>query len=175
MAPIPHVKFLLGDLADKIKREEPKITVSRDLLMQLLDLYVSCWDFDEDWYLTTYPDVREAIQKGAFTSGWMHFRKVGYFEGRLGASPSVDTQWYTSAYPDIAKAMLDGKVTDATDHFVRFGYAEGRLPRDPGVYPNWYGPRYLGQTNGTAPDEGECTKHFARVGYRAFAVPSPPR
>ena len=143
--------------------------------MHLLDLYICCWDFDEAWYLSTYPDVEAAIRKRLFPSGWMHFRKVGYFEGRLGASPVVDAQWYTRAYPDIAQAMLDGKVTDAQEHYVRFGYAEGRLPRDPGVYPNWYRPRYLPQQDSGATNEAACTEHFTRTGYREFAVPAPPR
>jgi hypothetical protein len=175
MVPIPEARLLLGELGEKIKREEQQITVARDVFMQLLDLYICCWDFDEEWYLATYPDVQDAIKKRLFPSGWMHFRKVGYFEGRLGASPSVDTQWYTSTYPDIAQAMLDGVVTDATDHYVRFGHAEGRLPRDPSVYPKWYGPRYMAELDDKGVNEASCTDHFTRIGYRAFAVPAPPR
>jgi hypothetical protein len=175
MAPIPHAKLLLGEILEKFKREDAEVTITRDVLMHLLDLYICCWDFDEEWYLATYPDVQDAIKKKLFPSGWMHFRKVGYFEGRLGASPSVDTQWYTSAYPDIAQAMLEGKVIDAADHYVRFGYAEGRLPRDPGVYPKWYGPRYMAYTDENMLNRTMCEEHFVRLGYLGFAVPAPPR
>ena len=51
--------------------------------MHLLDLYICSWDFDEAWYLSTYPDVEAAIRKRLFPSGWMHFRKVGYDQKKL--------------------------------------------------------------------------------------------
>ena len=63
-------------------------------------------DFDEDWYLSTYPDVEEAVRAGKFASGWAHFRADGYLEGRLGSQPAVDEEWYLSTYPDIANAVL---------------------------------------------------------------------
>ncbi len=91
---------------------------------------------------------RRCTKAGHFESGWLHFRTIGYFEGRLGAQPSVDQEWYMKTYPDIAKAILDRKVTSALDHYVQFGYKEGRLPRDPGVYARWYAPRYLPAVKG---------------------------
>jgi hypothetical protein len=174
MVPIPHVKFAIGELSQKMLEPSDQVLVSREMLARLLDLYISCWDFDEEWYLGTYPDIQDAIAEGKFLSGWAHFRAVGYFEGRLGAKPSVDPEWYASAYPDIAQAMLAGTVTSVLDHYVQFGYAEGRLPRDPAVHPKWYAPRYLPAVNG-ANREVDYTKHFLREGYRKLAVPAPPR
>src|ERR1700674_5512765 len=121
MGPIPHARVVLGELAQRMLAPDADIPVPRAILGRLLDLYVSCWDFDEEWYLATYPDVQGAIDQAEFPSGWAHFRAVGYFEGRLGARPSVDADWYMSAYPDIAKAILDGKVTSVLEHYVQHG------------------------------------------------------
>jgi glycosyltransferase involved in cell wall biosynthesis len=38
--------------------------------------------FDEDSYLALNPDVRLAVAKGDFTSGWQHFERHGVGEGR---------------------------------------------------------------------------------------------
>ena len=108
--------------------QQPEITVPRYIVAKLLDLYISCWDYDETWYLANYPDVQDAVNRRQFPSGWMHFRTVGYFEGRFGATPSVDADWYIATYPDVARAILSGEVENVLDHFVKFGYFEGRLP-----------------------------------------------
>jgi hypothetical protein len=78
MATIPHVNIAFGDLPEKISKSGDEIPVPREILFRLLDLYISCWDFDEDWYLSTYPDVEEAVSEGRFPSGWAHFRSDGY-------------------------------------------------------------------------------------------------
>ncbi len=173
MIAIPPVKVTLGDLGAKLRGSGPEVTVPREILSALLDLYISCWDFDEEWYLATYPDVQDAIKQGLFASGWAHFKAVGYFESRLGSRQVVDTEWYMNTYPDIAQAILDGKITSAQEHYDTHGYVEGRLPRDPGVHPKWYAPRYLASSRGA--DQSACTDHFIRRGYRQLAVPAPPR
>ena len=38
--------------------------------------------FDETFYLATYADIREAVGRGQFSSGWAHFLKHGRFEDR---------------------------------------------------------------------------------------------
>lgn len=38
--------------------------------------------FDEKWYLATYPDVAEAIRSGKQRSGWLHYIRHGRLEGR---------------------------------------------------------------------------------------------
>jgi len=175
MATIPHVSIAFGDLPERINQSRGDVPIPRELLFRLLDLYVSCWDFDEDWYLSAYPDVREAVDGGDFASGWAHFRTTGYLEGRFGHQPTVDAEWYLSMYPDIAEAMLEGKVTSALDHFVEFGYKEGRLPRDPSIHANWYMPRYVHSAERDEADESMLLDHFVKMGYRQLAVPEPPR
>ena len=173
MVAIPHPDLAFGNLKGKLNGESDEITIPRELLNSLLKLYISCWDFDEEWYLATYPDIQDAIKQGHFKSGWSHFRAIGYFEGRLGAQPWVDQEWYIRAYPDIAEAVLNGKIASALDHYASTGYKEGRLPCDPGVHARWYAPRYL-PTVGIS-DDAACSEHFVRIGYRQLAVPAPPR
>lgn len=45
-------------------------------------------NFDEDWYLSTYPDVRAAIQEGGYEDGLAHYLAVGRSEWRL-PNPAV--------------------------------------------------------------------------------------
>ncbi|MGJ4927605.1 hypothetical protein ACQR1I_20350 [Bradyrhizobium sp. HKCCYLS2038] len=182
MVTIPHPKIAFGDLAERLKSNEDEVTIPRAVLNRLLDLYISFWDFDEEWYLATYPDVQAAVAQGALASGWAHFRAVGYFEGRLGYRPVVDSEWYLETYPDIAQAILEGKIRSAAEHFENFGYAEGRLPSDPGVDPKWYAGRYMngaanGSANGAAHDidARKVVENFVKIGYRQLAFPAPPR
>jgi hypothetical protein len=177
MAPVPHVKVLLGDIAsDLLSSDEAEVAVPKQMLLQLLELYLSCWDFDEDWYLSKYPDVRDAVKSGALDSGWTHFKAIGYLEGRVGAPIAVDSDWYLETYPDVAKAVIDGHVTNVQNHYTDFGHAEGRFPRDPKIDLKWYKARYL-----SSPDTQElkgykdALEHFVRISYLKFAVPAMPR
>src|ERR1700754_1605232 len=101
MVSIPHSKVAFGDLAGRLNQSDDEVSIPRRLLVRLLDLYVSFWDFDEAWYLARNPDVDDAVSDGKFGSGWDHFRAVGYWEGRWGNRPVVDTEWYVETYPDI--------------------------------------------------------------------------
>jgi hypothetical protein len=88
--------------------------------------------FDEEWYLSQYPDVRADIQSGTFKSGLEHYRRHGILEKRLPAKPVVDEAWYLRAYPEVKQAIREGRETSAYDHFVKYGYREGRAPRPVG-------------------------------------------
>ncbi len=50
-------------------------------------------EVDEAWYLKQYPDVEDAIRKGAVASAKDHFLNNGYFEGRLPFQINVDEKW----------------------------------------------------------------------------------
>jgi hypothetical protein len=41
--------------------------------------------FNEQFYLSTYPDVAAAVASGALRSGLEHFASYGQFEGRRGS------------------------------------------------------------------------------------------
>jgi hypothetical protein len=173
--PIPHVDVLCPQLADRLKQNGDKLSVDLRIFLRLLDTYISLWPFDEEWYLRTYPEVRQAILDGHFSSAWNHFRGIGYFEGRFPFEPSVDGSWYLATYPDVANAMVKGVLSDAREHFLNFGYKEGRMPRPPAVQPEWYAPRYMPQSDASKNDAAACTDHFVRHGYLSGAIPSRPR
>lgn len=44
-------------------------------------------DFDEEWYLAEYPDVRDGVRRGAFKSGREHYERAGRAEGRRATNP----------------------------------------------------------------------------------------
>jgi hypothetical protein len=86
---------------------------------------------DEEWYLSRYPDVKEAVAAGHVPSAASHYRWHGYREKRMPVRPEVDEAWYLLRYPDVRQAIRRGHVESAYDHFVRAGFYEGRLPRHP--------------------------------------------
>ena len=86
-------------------------------------------EVDEEWYLSQYPDVRDAILHGRTQSASSHYRKHGRAEKRLPSKPVVDEAWYLRTYPDVAAAIREGRETSAYDHFVKNGYREGRTAR----------------------------------------------
>ena len=88
--------------------------------------------FDEEWYLSQYPDVSAVVLNGSVKSGLEHYRRHGFLEKRLLAQPEVNEAWYLRAYPDVAQAIREGRETSAYDHFVNHGYREGRAPRPVG-------------------------------------------
>ncbi len=92
--------------------------------------------FDEQWYLSQYPDVRADVEAGlVLKSAWEHYRRHGIFEKRLPSKPVVDEAWYLQAYPDVAQAIREGRETSAYNHFVKCGYREGRAPFPAGKKP----------------------------------------
>jgi len=46
--------------------------------------------FDEQFYLSTYPDVADAVRSGAFASGYDHYVRFGMSEGRTASRPAED-------------------------------------------------------------------------------------
>jgi hypothetical protein len=131
--------------------------------------------FDAEWYLSTYPDVRAAVQAGSIKSALDHYRASGFFEKRLPSKPVVDEAWYLQTYPDVAQAIREGRETSAYDHFVKSGYRDGRIPSKPVVDEEWYLQTYPDVAQ--AIREGRETSaydHFVKSGYREGRMPSSP-
>jgi hypothetical protein len=103
-------------------------TVSYESLVKVIQSLLRSVEFDEAWYLSTYPDIAEAISEGRIENAKQHFIEFGYFEGRLPAQMVVDESWYLTAYPDVASAVNSGEIQSGTQHFREMGYLEGRLP-----------------------------------------------
>ena len=82
--------------------------------------------FDEEFYLTQNPGVREAVEAGILSSGFEHFINFGQFEGR-GPSPLFETDFYLQTNTDVA-ALVQSNETTAVGHFLNVGQFEGRDP-----------------------------------------------
>ncbi|MDQ0456065.1 glycosyltransferase family 2 protein [Rhizobium paknamense] len=86
--------------------------------------------FDENWYVSTYPDVANAG-----INPWVHFRKYGEQEGR-DPNPLFSTVYYLEAYADVKQ-----KGMSPLAHYMKFGAKEGRNPHsffDSGWYLDTY-------------------------------------
>ncbi|WP_181902707.1 glycoside hydrolase family 99-like domain-containing protein [Lysobacter soli] len=83
--------------------------------------------FDEQWYLSEYPDVAAIGLDAVY-----HY---AHFGARLGRhpGPGFDAQWYLSSHADVAEAGLNPLV-----HYLTHGRFEGReirgLLRDAGAH-----------------------------------------
>ena len=97
-------------------------------LQELLQTMLARVRVDEPWYLATYPDVAEAVQKGTLKSAHDHYIRSGYFENRLPSAIRVDENWYIATYPDVMTAIKSGHVKNGQQHFESNGFKEGRLP-----------------------------------------------
>jgi len=83
--------------------------------------------FDEALYLERYDDVAQAVARGEWSSGYMHYCVVGRSEGRSG-SPEVDEAWYRKSYPMAHQAVDAGLAASFQDHYLRIGRHRGYLP-----------------------------------------------
>ena len=83
---------------------------------------------DEAWYLTAYPDIKDAIAAGAVRSAKHHYARFGYFEHRMPRNIVVDPIWYLEAHPDVSEAINKKVYVSPQEHYEIAGFREGRLP-----------------------------------------------
>ena len=125
---LPNGRVLLAGmmLTRERLRTGIKAAISVPVLRAILTAAIAQLPFDEDFYLATYPDIKDAYHAGRITDLHEHFVEDGYLEGRLGTMPEFDVEFYTSTYPDVADALASGDLTSAFEHYVRAGCYEGR-------------------------------------------------
>lgn len=104
------------------------IAVKREFFIACFAQMIGSVFVDADWYLTAYPDVKEAIGKSIVPSAAVHYREFGFFEHRMPYEIIVDEAWYAEHYKDVAEAVRKGVFTSGQEHFQMLGYREGRLP-----------------------------------------------
>jgi hypothetical protein len=110
------------------KSEEAKVlAIEEAQFHDLIRVALRCIEFDEHWYRQRYRDVDNAVAGGQLGSGFEHYAKVGYFEGRMPRQIVVDEDWYVESYTDVKGAIRRGKVDSAQEHFETYGLSEGRL------------------------------------------------
>jgi hypothetical protein len=125
---IPPFKVVRDRLTVVKVNGKNKINVHYDDFIEVVKLLLRGVAFDENWYLSTYPDVAEAVAIGVFMSGRHHFIETGYFEGRRPHDFEIDEKWYLETYPDVAEGISKSGIKSARQHFDQHGYDEGRLP-----------------------------------------------
>lgn len=110
-----------------------KVGVPMQLLRELIRIMATTLPFDLDFYLSTYPDIREAYEAGEIADPRTHFVEQGYIEGRLGAQPDIDEEYYKNTYPDVKAAIAAGELKSALEHYLRAGAFEARFPNSASV------------------------------------------
>jgi GT2 family glycosyltransferase len=86
-------------------------------------------EFSEAFYCAVNPDVREALDSGLCSSGYMHFLQTGVFELRS-PSPDVDLFFYRDQNPAVRGDLNSGAFRDAFAHLRLIGIKE-KLPFRP--------------------------------------------
>ena len=109
--------------------QAPLAAVPRDLFIHLLESALRAkGQYDENYYLTSNPDVNDAVRRGEIASGSDHYFITGYFEGRTPFKIIIDEKYYLKHNSDVADAMRRGVVRSAQEHFDVIGFKEARLP-----------------------------------------------
>src|SRR5271167_4126305 len=54
--------------------------VERNFFIAIMAKRIAAIKFDEAWYLSKYPDVRDAVKRGIVASGREHYVSFGYYE-----------------------------------------------------------------------------------------------
>src|ERR1700722_8682569 len=68
--------------------------IERNFLIALMAKRIVNIKFDEAWYLSKYPDVKDAVKRGVVASGREHYILSGYYEHRMPCSILVNEKWY---------------------------------------------------------------------------------
>ena len=124
-----RLKKLITIVQSKDPKIEDSISMPLSTFMSILRAAAGASPlFDEAHYLTTRPDVADAIKKGSMASARTHFARTGYFEDLLPGKIAVDEGFYLESNPDLAAAFRKQLIEDPQQHFDSRGFAEGRLP-----------------------------------------------
>ncbi|MFN7161115.1 MAG: GDSL-type esterase/lipase family protein [Candidatus Gracilibacteria bacterium] len=99
--------------------------------------------YDEEVYLTAYPDVEKSVEFGDKTkqySGYFHYVYAGKSEKRLeqqqyknaaqAAAEGFHAVRYQTAFPEVKTAIKEGKYASALDHYLKTGKAEEKLKNE---------------------------------------------
>ena len=127
MGATPPFKVIKKHLSMTAVRGVPKVNSSYEEILEIFSLLLRGIEVDEDWYLTQYPHLADALKAGQIKSARNHFIYSGYFEGRLPREPKFDEEWYLAQYPDVAEGIARGEIESARRHYLDHGYAEGRF------------------------------------------------
>ncbi|WP_177202199.1 glycosyltransferase [Methylobacterium sp. ap11] len=82
-------------------------------------------DFDENYYLKTYPDIENAVRSGNISSAFSHFLTDGIDEYR-NPNQYMNLKIYKESNPDIERLIKKKFYNSYFEHFIDVGFKEGR-------------------------------------------------
>jgi hypothetical protein len=91
---VPPFETVKGLFQISSVKGELRVSATYDDFVAVIKLLLAGVHVDEEWYLSRYPDVAQAIEDGEFNSAKHHFVENGYFEARFPCEPMVDEAWY---------------------------------------------------------------------------------
>ena len=79
--------------------------------------------FDHNWYLYTYPKVRDKLTNRSRSRVLEFYLEHGQ---RLGHSPNMffDESWYLTTYPEVRGLVSSGKFHSGFDHYCATGHPD---------------------------------------------------
>jgi len=81
--------------------------------------------YDEDIYLSNYADVKQAVHRGEFSSGFEHYLKHGRYEQRV-IKDKFDEDYYLAHNPDVDAAVKRKEFSSGFEHYLKHGHLEKR-------------------------------------------------
>ncbi len=126
--------------------------------------------FDEEFYLSEYPDVVQALENREYNTAFEHFFTVGIFQG-YEPNSLFNSSYYRSRNTDVAAQIDEGGLT-AVDHFVEYGQFELRSP-NPLFDPFYYLEQNADVTAAFLRREINPFEHFFFYGQYEGRNPSP--
>jgi hypothetical protein len=108
--------------------KEDKITIPTDFFRELLSMAMETVDIDTSLYARQQHDVAAALGDTDTSTLALHFRRNGYFEGRLFPVAGFDERYYVRKYIDVARAVVAKKLSNAFEHYQNVGIFEFRSP-----------------------------------------------
>jgi len=82
-------------------------------------------NFDENTYLQQHSDVADAVADGRLGSGFEHWVKFGFNEGRI-PQIAFKENFYLDFNPDVTEAVTNGNFATGFEHYALFGALENR-------------------------------------------------
>jgi hypothetical protein len=125
---VPPFELIKNSVDISAVKGELRVSVSYQDFINILKLFITGVEVDEEFYLRENPDIAKAVKEGTISSARKHFIDDGYLEGRPPFPLEVDEKWYLTHNPDVAEGVRKGTIESAQAHFAGSGYKEGRLP-----------------------------------------------
>jgi hypothetical protein len=127
---VPHYDAILHAIGTSRQAltGQTEITIPLSLFQFLLKNELNHSEFNATGYLSSNRDIQDAIKVGRVPDPKEHYVNFGFFEGRLGATPTVDESWYRRTYADIGAAVRKGEIASGAEHFQVKGAEEFRAP-----------------------------------------------